>query len=481
MPYRAIAIFCLLLLTAFFSPQIVQVNEKQHEEYVYYGVIPSRIYFAEPSRPLHGAIDPTAGFEIDPLSVARSALIAIIALQDDTNVKVYTLDDGDLIAEARLNFMEKFFVKVANGTRFKVVSNNPVTTMILGGNVGGKELSPEMSMGPTPNTFLTSIDGRYVGKEFIFIASQGLTGTPYRILALEDSEITVTCEDGAEESFRLKAYTYKGLSLKPFKAYRVKSTGHVIMQCGGPGSFSFQVPSAEGGFVGRYFFSSSITTWDTVEEYGFKILSQKNAKVSIWDVEYRRKLSEIEVKGGEGATVKPNANEIMIESSEPITVIFAHNGSLARSYSWAYGAGVTFMAVRANEEALIYLPQNSTVEAYIFAYEDSLVNINDATINIRADSFFCLTNPGVNKISSDKTLIIQIVHWPLFPQFQGISSFGAVVPCIQTVGLSTNISISPIEQEGSPVSAIYIYIGVAAAIIVASIGYILAKRRLYSK
>ncbi|MEM2028840.1 MAG: hypothetical protein QXS05_05620, partial [Candidatus Bathyarchaeia archaeon] len=60
----------------------MQVNEKQHEEYVYYGVIPSRIYFAEPSRPLHGAIDPTAGFEIDPLSVARSTLIAIIALQD---------------------------------------------------------------------------------------------------------------------------------------------------------------------------------------------------------------------------------------------------------------------------------------------------------------------------------------------------------------------------------------------------------------
>jgi len=64
--------------------------------------------------------------------------------------------------------------------------------------------------GPIPTTYYISTDGSYIGKEFIFIASQGLSGTRYRILALEDSKVTVYKEDGGTYmSFGLKANEYK--------------------------------------------------------------------------------------------------------------------------------------------------------------------------------------------------------------------------------------------------------------------------------
>ena len=453
------------------------------EEYVYYGVVPGKIQYAVPSHPVHGAILPGAGFEIDPLTPASSALVSIVALQDDTDVRVYTLPDNTLAAEDSLNTMEKQFVRLPNGTKFKVVSNHLVTVMLLGGNVGGEELDPSMKEGPTVATFYTSTDGTYVGKEFIFVACQGLRFLPYRILALEDAEVTLTREDGVEDSFDLEANTYQELSLTPFKAYRAESTGNIMIQSEGPGGRSFNVPSPEGGFVGKVFYSTclrdSFLSWDTIEDFGFRISALEDAKVTIWDVEFKRTIAEFEVQGGGGVGFKPDADEIMVQSDKAITFSFVHNGSLRRSYGWGYGAGASFMGIKPNEEALIFLSSNSSVEAYIFAYEDTLINVDDVSISLEPDSYFLLTVPGTHKIVSNKNVIVQVIHWPLNPTIQGISSFGVVIPCIQTIDLPTNVSLIPLAQEGF--SSTYLIVGGGAAIAAVAVALVALMMRRRTK
>jgi len=447
------------------------------EEYVYYGVVPERIWFA--TTRIQWFV-PEEGFLLDSGSVATSALVSIVGLQDDTTVQVYTLEDENLVDEANLNTMEKHFVRLANGTKFKVVSNHLVTVMLLAGNVGGEELDPSMNQGPTPATFYTSTDGTYAGKEFIFMASQGLTGFPYKVLALEDAEVTITDEDGIEDSFSLEANTYEELLLTAFKAYRAESTGNIMIQSSTSGARleprSFFVPSPQGGFVGRVFYSSSTTSWDTTEEFGFRISALEDARVTVWDVEFKSKIQELEVQAERGVMVKPKGDEIMVESDQPITFSYVHNGSIRRSWGWAYGAGVAYMGVKPNEEALLYLPQNSSVEAYIFAHEDTLVNIDDVAMQLNPDSFFLLTVPGTHKITSDRNVVAEVIHWPLMPSFQGIASFGVVVPCIQTLDLTPDVNLTPMVTEGF--STTYIVIGIAvAAIAAAAAGFILMKRR----
>jgi hypothetical protein len=47
-----------------------------------------------------------------------------------------------------------------------------------------------------------------VGKEFVFMASQGTIGTYYTILAVESSEIKITRDDGQEQTLKLDANSY---------------------------------------------------------------------------------------------------------------------------------------------------------------------------------------------------------------------------------------------------------------------------------
>ncbi len=449
------------------------------EEYVHYGVVPGRIHHAEPREESGGVINMTAGFEIDPDSVASYALISLVAAQDDTNVKVYTLEDDTWAFHAglNLNMMEKRFISLPNGTIFKVGSNHLVSAMLLG------EGDPNISKGsgPIPATFYAAMDGCYVGKEFVFVASQWVFGSPYTILALEDADVTVAREDDVKTSFTLKANAYRELQLEPFSAYRVESTGNIMIQSGGPGDQytarrSFFVPAAKGGFLGEVFYSISTTDWDPTEDYGFRISALEDAKVAIWDVQSRLKIQEFEVEGGGGVLVKPKAYEIMMESDKPVTFSFVHNGSLEMTHGWGYGAGVTYIGLKPNEEALIYLPLKSRVEAYVFAYEDTLVKIDGIPMPIKADSFFLLTLPGNRRIIPDKNVVIQIIHWPLIPPIQGIASFGVVVPCIQTVDVVPDVKLTPLEVgQGFPTT--YVIVGVAAVITIAGSALVAMRRR----
>ena len=477
---RMIGAFTILALTAavflLWSSGCTVLGE---EEYVYYGVVPHKIrYMYLRSR---GQLYDPAEWILD--YETNSSYLSIVASRNNTSVRIYTLPDERLVSKAELDAMEKHFVTLSNGSRFKVVSNNLVFVLLLSGNPP----TADSFEGPLPAGFYTSTDGGYVGKEFIFMASQGLSGAPYRILALEPSEVTIYEESGdVYASFSLRANEFKTLAFKAFRVYRVVSTGNLMIQSDRPegggdaacyNERTFYLPSPEGGFYGRIFYSWSVESWDTRASYGFRISSSEDAKVTVWDARFNRKLQEFTVKGGVGASVKPKADEIMIESDKPITVALIHNGSLesGRTNEGSYGAGVYYIGVKANEETPFFIPTNASFEAYIFAYEDSVVNIDDVTIKIHADSYFQITTPGNHKVLSDKDIVIQVIHWPAFPPGQGIQSFGVVVPCIQRVNAKPNVTLTPLRSEGDQ-STTYIIAG-AILLLVITVGVILMKRR----
>ena len=140
-------------------------------EYVYYRAVPSRIYYAK----LRGALtgqeeyDLSKEFTIDPSSIANYGLLCIAAAENDTIVGVYEMPSNSLISECRLNEMRKHFAKIPNGTLFKVVSNKILSVLLVGGNVAGRKLEPDLPEASVAQAFYTRSKGSFVGREFIFI------------------------------------------------------------------------------------------------------------------------------------------------------------------------------------------------------------------------------------------------------------------------------------------------------------------------
>jgi hypothetical protein len=277
----------------------------------------------------------------------------------------------------------------------------------------------------------------------------------------------------------LNANEFKTLSLSAYKAYRVTSTGNIMIQSGAPGGWrthrSFYLPSPGGGFVGKIFLSACVASWDPREENGFMISTLSDTKVTVWDMEFKRVLHKIEIATEGSAVVRPKASMIFLESDKPVSIAFYHSGSPKSSMGTAsYGTGVDYFSVRPNEETPFFLPTNSTVQAYIFADDEAQVRIDDIPVTIAAGTFFLLTAPGAHEILSDKPLIVQVIHWPLIPAEQGVDSFGVVVPCVQTVNLTPTVKLTPLAGEGFPV--MYALVGGVAAAAAAA-GLLVMKRR----
>jgi hypothetical protein len=464
----------IVLLCFLFSlmPFLSHVQSEPNQGgYTYYGYIPAKIWNAAP--PFYMRV--VRNFTINTLTIAESGLVGVVAYADETEVEVYMLPSNELVRNEKIDEMEKMFVTLPNGTFFKVHASKLVTVELLGGNVGGEELDPSMREGPTLASFYTSTDGTYVGKEFIFIASQGLTGVPYRILALEASEVTVYKEDGsALSSYSLKANEYRSLSLTAFKAYRVASTGNIMVQSG-----RGYIPSVDGGYTGTRFYTISLPgtdTWDPAVAYGFQIIAAEESKVTVYDVEFRRKIDEFTVPARSNVTIKPDSHEIFVESDKPISVAYVHHG-VRGAGGWAYGAGLKYMGVSPDETSYVYVPVSTSQQSYVFAYKDgTVVTIDGAPIQLDADQYFPLSS-GLHEVETTENVLIQIVHWPRDPDFQGIQNFGTVVPAIETLSAKETVELKPI-LEAETVTNTYIYAAVAAvAVIAAAVTYYLKFRK----
>ncbi|MEM2129476.1 MAG: hypothetical protein QXZ70_02635 [Candidatus Bathyarchaeia archaeon] len=440
------------------------------------------------------ANNPNLGWHLETFSVVNGqtsvstvALLTIVASKDDTNVKVYNLETDELIFQDTIDDMERCYITLANGTVFKVVSDSPVSVLLL--NMNGPPHAGA-DQGPLPDAYYQSVDGLYVGKKFVFMSSVGLSNPDYRLVgkefmlfALERSKITVTRDDDNQKEYSMEANSYLTLMLESFRVFKIESTGNIMVYSGiiegrdvsNPIN-CFYVPSAEGGFIGKVFYARGPKigrySWDGERDYGYRISAITDAKVTVFDLETKQVITELTLKGGSGIKINPTAEAIAVQSNVPILFHMIHNGSIGRAND--YGIGVTFIGVRPNEDTPLYLPSHANVEAFFFASEETDINIDDSSIRLPANSYYLYNLPGPHVIRSDKNIIIQVNHWPLEPENQGLRFSGAVIPCIQTVNYIPDVTLTPI---GEPLPIFQIIIGVIAASIGAVTIFLLRKKR----
>jgi len=354
------------------------------------------------------------------------------------------------------------------------------------------------------HTFYTDVNGLYVGKEFVLMAStfsyfsvnqNGL----YTILAIEKSTVTVTTDDGTENTYNINANSYQNILLNSFRVYKFESTGNIMIQTAtipaiansgeGMGDVScFPVPSVQGGFVGTFFLTKATKSgWDTNRDYGFRIEALENAKVKVFDLETKQPIKEYSIEGGTGISIQPLAYAIAVQSDKPITLTLIHNGSIAQSRPLAgnkggeysgYGNGVMFMGIQPNEDTIIYLPIDAHVEAYFFTSDDTQLTIDGEAQTVHANTPLLYTVIGTHTVRSDKNVVLQINFWPLEPDYQGLWFTGTAIPSVETVGNNPTVTITSFE-EGFPM--MYIIIGGAAAAVVVIVVVLLMMRKRGSK
>jgi hypothetical protein len=434
---------CLILPSSFHS------SLGSPDEYSYYGVVPSKIFLYL----LNDANIFTSGWVLGSNSsrtgspglngktVATKALLAIVAAENDTNVKVYDLMFNSLISENHIDSMEKHLVLLANGTVFKVVSNKQVSVLLL--NYQNVPVGA-VTEGPLPYTFYTDVNGLYVGKEFFLMASEQIFYSEnkfYTLLALEKSRITVTRDDGQQNEYSLDANSYTTMSLNIFRVYKIESTGNIMVQSsttwadiGGlsPQRYksSYPVPCATGGFVGQFFMTKAANSWDADRDYGFRISASEDTKVKVFDLSTEQMVSDLSVKGGTGIGFQPSADAIGVQSDKPITLLYINNGSLGMSRTAQYGAGVMFIGIQPNQNTPIYLPTEAYVEVYFFANEETELMVDGSSQTIQSDQPKLYILVGTHTVQADHNVILQINFWPNEPEYQGLWFPGAAIPCI---------------------------------------------------
>jgi len=499
-------IISVLIIHLSFSFFVFVRSSLASPDYTYYGIVPSKIY----RYILNDMNDRNSGWKLDNgtivtaspllsgLTVATKALLAIVAAEDDTNFEVNDLTHNTVLSQGTLSSMEKKLVLLANGTTFKVVSNKQVSVLLLNYQTTPAATATEA---PVLHTFYTDVNGLYVGKEFVLMASSqayfssGQNGL-YTILALEETKVTVTKDGGTGVTYNLHANSYQNIPLDSFSVYKFESTGNIMIQTGmvpaiansgeGMGDVScFPVPSVQGGFVGTFFLTKSTKAgWDTRRDYGFRIEALEDAKVKVFDLETKRPIKEYSVKRGTGVSIQPLAYAIAVQSDKPITLSLVHNGSIEQSRPLAgnkggeysgYGNGVMFMGIQPNEETMIYLPTKAYVEAYFFASVETQLTIDGETQTVHANSPFMYTVLGTHTVQSDKNVVLQINFWPLEPEYQGLWYSGAAIPSIETVANNPTVTITSLE-EGFPITYIIIGGGAAAAVVVVAVLLMMKKR-----
>jgi hypothetical protein len=463
----------------------IHPSVSQNYDYTYYGVVPFKTYRYN----LTDEFDPNSAYQIQVSDVFNMSLLSVVASEDDTHFVVSDLTTGRQISEGHISAMENSYTLLPNGTFFKVVSDKIVSVLLM--EYATIPLSNVTDQ--PPHTFYTSVDGLYVGKEFVFLVDEGSGGVNnYMIIALEKSTVTISNADGTVlNTYSLDANSYKNYPFTAFRVYKIESTGNIMLQAGaipqwGGDTHCFAVPCVEGGFVGKFFVTKSITGYDPLRDYGYRISATENAKVTVYDLETKQVIKEYDVVGGVGVGFQPPwANALFIQSDKPITLSMVHNGTIEQTrplesggayggpYT-GYGDAVTFIGVRANEDTEVYLPMSAQVEVYFFANQETQVTIDDSTHTIGANDYFVYTIPGNHMISSDHDIIVEINHWNGVPNFQGISFTGAIIPCIELVSTDPDVTITPMG-EGFPI--MYIAIGGGVAAVAVIVGLLVMRRR----
>jgi hypothetical protein len=447
-------LFPLLLAT---HPTTVQAGS---EGYTYYGFIPSAI-------PNYGTL-------------------FLVGNHDETRCRVYILPEGKLVEDFTLNMYETWAINLPNGTLFKIQSDKHVTVIIKGRAQLGNYKSDVTTAFP-------SVEGTYIGKEFIFPTITGaIEFAPFRIFSLEPASVKIYEADGSLfKKIDLPANGFFGFPAKNGTVYHVQSTGYIEVA-----TFTFAesyfVPAATGGFVGKTFYGSADRTQGGRGEGHFRrythISSVEGATVKIFDLKVQKWVKEIKVPPRSVVSIDTKkllthatweTGAYVLTADRPVSVLYLSNytgflnaeGNLV----WLEG-GVSVVGVRPGERALIIVTGN---EAYVFAREDCVVTLNDLEFRLAADDYLRL-EPGTYEVATTRPIIIQTVNFAPLKDGRYLIGFAEALPAVETFGLApTDLKLTPPREES--MMGYYVAAGGAAAAIIAVIFFMRRRKERQSR
>jgi hypothetical protein len=474
------AAFCFLVVLILTSSLPVSVAGPQAEEYTYYGFIPSRIYCFNPNLPEdYSPIYPGPDFgplrrrpprnASEILHVRDHGYLLVVGNWNSTRCWLYELPGGELLESFTLDQFELRVVKLPNGTFFKLVSDKFVSVVIKGGAFVNRVVADTYNA--DVSTYYLSMDGSYVGREFIFPATLSEEEfVPYRVFSIDPSEVQIYDAAGSLlHSFSLGPNEVVSFHPKNGSVIHVKSTGYIMVS-----AFHFTescfIPAVDGGFVGRIFYASGERRQGGRGEAFFRsytyVSSLEDAKARVFDIRGGKWVREVRIPGGSAATLKTNdlasasweTASYILYADSPVAVMYVSNSTVE--------GGVSVFGLEAGGEAIIVVPEG---EAYIFAAEDCIVELGDLKFRLSADEFKRVP-PGVYQLRSTGAVLIEIVD---LTEYRGLLGFAEAIPPIQSLGLSPPDLKPEIPAEGTPLVPV-----IAAVVAVAgSAAVLLALRR----
>jgi len=439
------------------------------EEHVYYGFVPREVWgLAIVYPPGGGGWVHHPYYQIAAGTEMTRASLLIIGDHDGTSVSVYALPSKQLLGQFTVDRLEGKTIRVSNGTLFKVVSDKPTTVIFMGGNAYEQKQA-------FISAFFPSVDGGYVGREFVFLAIEtqyfpgGWTNQPYRVYALEDSQLALWDANGSKiKEFKLSANQVEELTLSHWAIYRLESTGRVML--GSMGSPYY--PAMNGGFVGRRFY---VVAGVGPYPWSFYATGLQDAKIDVWDLEFKRKIYDAKLAAMMNVSVEgiKSGADALIESDTPIVL--------------GEGGGLSYFGLAAGQTAYVHVSaQGPTTdgEACLFAYKETTVTVDDVAVKLSPDEI--LTVPGgLHKLSATENVLLESVSWDSTPiltvdglqKIGRMSAFATVIPSAQSLSITyQDLQLKPVVQEGLP----WMLIAGAVAVLAVGVGaavYFLKMRR----
>jgi len=326
---------------------------------------------------------------------AGYAYLDIIGVNDSTRVSIYDLRTGVQLDEATVNRMQLYTYRLSSGTYFKVEADKMVSVCLSSGAIIMGAIS---ALGPpTAETFYTSIDGGFAGKEFIFMALETFQNQ-ISIYAVEDSQVTIYNSTGSTvHQLNLNAYSQGGIQLRARAVYRLVSTGRVTVENAPNWAPSLTyAPSLTGGFTGNTF-SMFFGYFHPQEMYPLTITAQERSTVKVFGI----------APGGVSTTP---THEVSLEAGESRT--FSVRTALpevvqatGRVLVWeGPGGSLTFMGLRAGEDAWLQVPDGGGI---IFSPNPTSLTIDDAPRTLGRDGMEPIP-PGLHHITTNATIVLEL-------------------------------------------------------------------------
>jgi len=419
-------------------------------------------------------------------SGAKAATIAVVGLQDSTKVSIYDIGGRQLLVERTINRFEVLEYNVTKELYFKIVTNKPVAAAVTGTDF----ITPSDNWG-SGITLYPSTSGSPIGKEFIIYALQVF----HTVYSLESTSIKVYDAKGILiDSFSMPANWSTPLLLTKRALYRIVSSGNIII-ARWPQSYGVctALPDIKTGnlvgkvFIGRPCPSTEVQTMVQIQTPigAYVIYAYETATVRVYDFVTGELINEHVINKGEyyynGGAVRTSGEgssrrileyvggaplKDLLFVSDGLVSIWVGGCHQPTTYEGSLhiaslGDDVWFAGGVNGREFMFFAPSY----AILFAPQDVRVNIDGSERSLKADEYVRISS-GFHKVTSDKTVIIQIV---------GLGE--ALDSWAQYLVSSPEVPASHPELSGGGPDITLIAGGGAVAAIAAIVAVMIIKRR----